>query len=174
MEIVRLMRLPISYTLYRLEIGSEQHKALMEKLRMDVVQHIENNIPAYEFILKDRIYHKNPENKITDIEKEIKSFLKTTLSKDNRWGGNESLHAISTIHRKNIVIFNENDAANMILKFNTDYNESIMIFLNANRDHYESVVNVDSQVISAIALEIIKNQTKSTFEEGVTYEIEDD
>lgn len=62
----------------------------------------------------------------------------------------------------------------MILKFNTDYNESVMIFLNASRDHYESVVNVDSQVISAIALEIIKNQTKKTFEKGVTYEIEDD
>lgn len=62
----------------------------------------------------------------------------------------------------------------MILKFNPDYNESIMIFLNSSRDHYESVVNVDFQVISAIAVETIAKQMKSNFIQGVTYKIEDD
>lgn len=95
----------VAHQLYRLEIGSEQHKALIEKLRMDVVQHIENNIPAYEFILKDRIYHKNPEKKITDIEKEIKFFLKTTLSKDNRWGGGTNLFTRYQLYTEQILLF---------------------------------------------------------------------
>lgn len=164
----------VCHQLNRLEIASDQHKTLMEKLRMDVVQHIENNIAAYEFIMKDRIYHKNPGIKIISLEKEIKSFLERSLSKDGTWGGNESLHAISTIHKKNIVIINETDDPNMILKFNPDYNESIMIFLNSDRYHYESVVNVDFQVISAIAVELIEKQTKPNFIQGVTYEIEDD
>lgn len=77
----------ICHQLHRLEIGSEQHKTLMEKLRMDVVKHIENNMTDYLFIMKDRIYHKNPGIKIIDLEKEIKCFLEQSLSKDKCWGG---------------------------------------------------------------------------------------
>lgn len=73
----------------------------------------------------------------------------------------ESLHAISNIHKKNIIIINENDEPNMILEFTPDFNESIIIFMNSIRNHYESVVNVDSQVIIALSNEIIDKQMKS-------------
>lgn len=162
----------IVHQLHRLEIESEHHKTMMRQLRMDVVKHIENNMTDYSFIMKDLIYHKNSGGKITDLEKEIQHYLKK-LSKDRFWAGNESLHAISIMYKKNIVIINENDDPNMILKFNPDFKESIIIFLNASRNHYESVVNVDTQVISAIAAEIIENQTKSVYSEGVI-EIQDD
>lgn len=162
----------IVHQLHRLEIGSEQHKTKMQQLRMDVVKHIENNITDYLFIMKDLIYHKNSGKKITNLVKEIQHYLKK-LSNDRFWAGNESLHAISIMYKKNIVIINENDKPNMILKFNPDFKESIIIFLNASRNHYESVVNADTQVISAMAADIIENETKSNFIEGVI-EIQDD
>lgn len=78
------------------------------------------------------------------------------------------------MYKKNIVIINENDDPNMIIKFTPDYNESIMIFMNASCDHYESVVNVDAQVVSAIAIGIIENQTKSNMSQAEIVVIEDE
>lgn len=164
----------VCHQLHRLEIESEQHKAAMDKLRKDVVDHIEKNMPAYSFILKDRIYQTNPAMKpIVDLEKETKCFLEK-LSKDKYWGGYESLHAISNIHKKNIIIINENDEPNMILEFTPDFNESIIIFMNSIRNHNESVVNIDSQVIIALSNEIIDKQTKSHISGNDIIEIEDD
>lgn len=167
----------VCHQLHRLEIERKQHKAAMDKLRKDVVDHIENNMPnmpVYSFIMKDRIYQTNPAmKKIVDLEKETKCFLEK-LSKDKYWGGYESLHAISNIHKKNIIIINENDEPNMILEFTSNFNESMIIFMNSIRNHYESVVNIDSQVIIALSNEIIDKQMKSHISGNDIIEIEND
>lgn len=164
----------IVHQLFHVDTESEQHVTMVQKLRMDVVKHIENNVTDYLFIMKDLIYHKNPSKKIMNIEKEIQDYLDNGLSIDKSWAGNESLNAISIMYKKNIVIINENDDPNMIMKFTSDFNETIIIFFNVTRDHYESVVDIDAQVLSAIAAELIKNQTKPGFDGDLVYLIEDD
>lgn len=162
----------VVHQLFHLDTESEQHVTMVQKLRMDVVKNIKNNVTDYLFIMKDLIYNQNPGKRIMNIEKEIQDYLDNRLSKDKRWAETESLHAISMMNKKSIVIINENDDPNMIMKFTSDFNETIIIFFNVTRDHYESVVDIDAQVLSAIAVELIKNQTKSGFDEDLVHEIE--
>lgn len=168
----------ISHQLYRCKIGSPNHNETSIKLRMDVVDHIKNNTAMFTNAIKGRIYEIDPTRKIINLQEEINFFLVHHLGRDRYFGGSETLQACSNMFRINIVIFNEKDEANMSPYFNPEFQDTIMIafrlfannskekFCNLDRNHYDSVVTLDNNIISGCSRDLIQRHIRKQIRFG--------
>lgn len=168
----------IAHQLFFVKLDSEQHAKLTAQLRKDVVEHITCNLASYTHEIKGRILESN--SNVQDIDQECKLFLKLCLPRSGFWGGFETLKAITTIHKVNIIIFNENGDCYFALPngFNTDNNRTISIaFRNANKrkrtqngnikNHYDSVVGMETEIASACSKQLIERMFKDKDMKGI-------
>lgn len=157
----------VTHQLYGCKIDSPEHTEKTQELRFKVVDHIRNNISSYNFELKGRIYEKYGKIDKSELNGRFIQYL-DVISIDGRWAGNESLVAMSDMMQKNIVIFNEKIHATVATKFDPTKKETIMLAFrlgvhssedlsNLNRNHYDSVVAINSD-------DILKETSKSLIE----------
>lgn len=129
-----------------------------KKLRSIVVEHIlkPENFSLYENMLHDRVNTKS--QSAAALTAECKLFVRHGLSRQGKWGGLESIKAVSNEYQVNVVIVKESGACNMITGSNK-YNRTIVIAyrLGTNTDgdtvycHYDSVSDMKSDDIFAAA-----------------------
>lgn len=155
----------IAHQLYRLKIGSRAHQKKTTELRARVVKHILEpaNFPSYAYQLQECVYENMKKENIKDMTTECKLYVKLVLSKKGKWGGAESIIAISELEEVNIVIFNEDGSCyvlNKTYKMNKKYQRLICIayrFLQKGdqyRKHYDSVCDIDSNVLNFVVQKI--------------------
>lgn len=159
----------VTHQLYGKKIGSLEHDEKTQELRLRIVDHIRNNISVYTHVLKGRVYEKYGKIGIHELSDRFNQYLED-LSLKGHWSGNESLMAISDMLQKNIVIFNEKIDANMVASFDTNKRETIMLAFrlknqslvdlsNVNRNHYDSVVAINSDdILKETSRSLIKKQ----------------
>lgn len=171
----------LAHQLFQNKIRSKSHKVVASNLRADVVNHIldDTKYPDFEYRLKERVYEKKNAKDVVDITLECKSFVNNELSQDKTWGGSETIKAVSDIYKVNIVEFKE-DGPCILNKFNENYNRSIAIAhrLSArttksgkqNRNHYDSVCDITSENMFAIAQRLAFIQTNG-FAQGESVDL---
>lgn len=134
---------------------------------------IKQNFDLFSHDLKNRIYELK--NEIKNIETECHFFLNHCLSQFGFWGGTESLKAISSLHNVNIIIFNENGPYYFSNVFDPSYERTISIAFrasnkfnkknqnNSNRNHYDTIVEMEDEVIVEISKGLMRQvQCKTT------------
>lgn len=165
---------------------SKEHELAVIRLRVDVVKYIHDNLKWFELELKNRIYNIKDKQvqegdrrkiKIENFEEEAKKFLHDYLSKDGFWGGSETIKAVSLMHNVNILTINENGTITYANGFNSNWKGTIMLAYRLNhflgtasfggvRNHYDSVVNIDTEntlKISEALAKLIINQNTTEF-----------
>lgn len=154
----------------------KKHMHLVKELRMDVVSHIKKNFLDFEFVLKNRIYEEANE-RVENIKKRSKKFVKTELSKDGTWGGTETIKAVGQIFGVNILVVNEKGTYHFTSGFDDLYDRIVFLAFrmnslvmggfdqlnNVNRNHYDSVVNIDGEtkILMAEQLAIAENTRRA-------------
>lgn len=116
----------------------------------------------YERLLLDRIFaarSTTKQSEIQNIEDDCQQFLDNNLTKDNCWGGSESLQAISELFNTNVVVFSEFGGVHFGNSFRPVYEEVITIAYrnwnseyqenvsNVERNHYDSIVSMSDDVL---------------------------
>lgn len=160
----------LAHQLFYSKLNSKDHKKLTAELRKNVVKHIKENFDVFAHDIKGRVFEMH--EKVEDIERECNFFVNFCLSKVGFWGGMESLKAISSVYKINILIFNENGDYYFAPPFNLNHDRTVCIaFRNAakpkanennERNHYDSVVEIDPEIISECSLQIIEKIFKNS------------
>lgn len=146
----------LAHQLWQNPITSQIHIKKTKELRAIVVEHILNPLyyHLYEKIIIDRL------NKKTAVRtSECKMFIRHGLAR-GKWGGLETLKAVSNEFHVNIVIIKEFGLCNMVTGSHT-YKNTLVIAYRMNQasvyDHYDSVSDMDSEDIFSAA-EFITNK----------------
>lgn len=146
----------LAHQLWMHKIKSKGHKQSTKELRAEVVEHILNpeHFAMYEHRLRDRVYNLSEKSgeKINDLEKECKFFVRHILSKPRTWGGAETLLAVSVLYSTNVFVFNENGSCTKIKKAGQNNNRSIAVAFRIGlneqgeeiHNHYDSVCEIGS------------------------------
>lgn len=160
----------ISHQLNGMKIDSDEHKKSAIQMRNDVITHIKNNLSQYEFDIKGRIFEKYPGRIITDLKKDCIWYIDRFLAPKTAFGGTESLKAISIIHKVNIIVFSEKGHAYFGYDYHPEYHRCVMIAFritsskanvsNTNRKHYDTVVKLNKEIISAQCKPLLQSQNK--------------
>lgn len=159
----------LAHQLFGNAINSQAHANETKKLRSAVVDHIllPENFLFFEFALQERVKEIKNEDSITDYTTECKLYVRHVLSRSGKFGGLESIKAVSDMHKVNVLVFDENDSCYIIRGSAKNYNRTILIAyrstINAagekNRMHYDSISDIDSKSIFA-SVDTIINKWK--------------
>lgn len=146
----------LAHQLFYVKLNSVEHDNATKELRMKSADHIRENYDLFAHNIKGRVFDRNVN--VVDINKESIFFVNFCLPQPGCWGGFESLKAISYVYKINIFIFNENGDYYFANGFNPSHDRSVFIaFRNANqiknhaaadRNHYDSVVEINSEILS--------------------------
>lgn len=162
--------------LYGCKLNSEDHRSKIVELRDQVVRHIGQNFHDFLHCLKGRVYEKKEKSGSSqpskDVASECVSFVSKQLS-NNAWGGMETFKAISEIHGVNIVVVNYDGSCNLpnhfdrlnertLMVFFSDFNnnQSKCLAVNSDKNHYDSIVEVEFSTLTRIAAEIIASEAQ--------------
>lgn len=155
----------LAHQLFGNAISSKKHEDETKKLRSAVVNHIllPENFSLFEFALQERVKEIKNEDSITDFTTECKLYVRHVLSRSGKFGGLESIKAVSDMYKVNVLVFDGNDSCHIIRGSAKNYNRTILIAYrltnNAtgekNRMHYDSISDIDSKSIFASADTII-------------------
>lgn len=89
--------------------------------------------------------------------------MSENLSKDGWWGGAETMKAVSLMHNVNILQINENETVYFVNGFNSGMKMTIVLAYRLNpffgispssgglRNHYDSVINIETENILRIS-----------------------
>lgn len=154
----------LSHQLYGGKIRSEEHNSSTNKIRADIVNHINQNYDSYEWALKGAVYNQ-VNGHVDNIEKACKDFLKNDLPNQFTWAGEESIRAAHEFFGVNILIINEK--GNCYFQpscFDKRLKQTIVLafrlaagldndaqYSNVDRNHYDSVVRMEQSDIYDIA-----------------------
>lgn len=159
----------ICHQLFHDPVGSTEHRHKMKKLRANVVEYIlkPENFPAFEHTLKNRVYDIKKKCEISDMTQECKLFVRHCLSKDRYWAGHEFIVAAANILRVNIFVFHENGDFYLTNSGKKIHDKSITLGYRLNYDqseynHYESVCDMDSNLLYEVVEKIKAKSTPST------------
>lgn len=160
----------LAHQLFYLKLNSQEHKQFTSKLRQKTVEHIKLNFAEFAHDIKGRVFEMR--GKVDDIDKECTFFINFCLPKAGFWGGIESLKAISEVYDVNILIFNENGDYYFAQPFNPNRDRIVSIaFRNAvkqtktenkDRNHYDSVVEIFTEIILDCSQKIIQKMLKES------------
>lgn len=138
-------------------IKNKKHIANTAKLRSDVVKHIlePENFSNYQVAVQYEMQQHDNFDDVIDSTAKCKLWVQNVLSRSGRWGGLETIQAVSNMYRVNVVIFNENGACNMVKASNDEFDRTILLAyrLGANdvHNHYDSVTDMDSDTMYTTA-----------------------
>lgn len=159
---------------FQLKVGSAKYDQEVTKLRKNVVSHINENLRNYERELLGRIYESRQRqgntSKIEENEKNglFNDFLSNYLSKQYKWGGSESIKALSEMFRANVIIFKEGEEIYFGNSFNSLYEDIIVLLYgirgqnnqNKNHNHYDSIVKLNEDALLKCTSKLMKNDAK--------------
>lgn len=157
------------HQLFQLVLGSEEHKNAVSNMRNDVVEYIKSNLDKFKSEIVGCIYNQTKtDGKIKDFKAEAKCFLDNHLSKDKKWGGRETLKAVSLKYNANIMVIDENGAISFFNGFQPDFERTLLLAYRLNqlygvsgtggpRNHYDSIANIDAEIIIKIAETLAAN-----------------
>lgn len=152
----------LTHQLWMHKINSKRHIEATKQLRADVVQHILDNFPFFEYHLKDRVYETKSSKEITDMSMECKLFVRYALANSKTWGGVETLLAVSNLYSTNIAVFNENGVCTKYKKADECYERTIAVAYRLNakegqiRNHFDSVFEANATDLYSAARHIAK------------------
>lgn len=144
--------------------GQKQVESIM-RLRSEVASFIDKNFSNFRKDLMGRVYDKfSDHSNIENMEDECRNIIKS-LSENGVWGGSESLNAISLIYEANILVINEEGDFYFVNGFNESFGKTIILAFklansmkkelknisNVHRNHYESIVKINSDIIFSLA-----------------------
>lgn len=145
------------------KINPIELKASAADLRKRVVAQIAQDPEHYKFALKTRVYehleeigedHKSARMTEAAMSMECNFFLKFCLPKYSCWGGNESILALSELHKVNVLVFSENGPAYFPVGFRPEYENTLCLAYrlangaaNQKRIHYDSVSGIEPDVL---------------------------
>lgn len=165
----------VAHQLFYMKIDSIQHKECTQKLRQEVVDHVRLNLNRFIHCLKGRVFdetdkHINGKRKKARTEEERKVYAEELTKQCNLfvknklangiWGGAESLHALSELYKINIVIINHNGSSNMIKRFDSSFDRTILLTYR-NGNHYDSAVVMNDHTILHHARTLVASDIKS-------------
>lgn len=128
----------------------------MKRLRADVVAHIKENYADFEHELKGCVMDRKENVDVNSLDMECQLYLNHCLTKAGCWGGAESIKAVSRIYKVNVVIINENGPCYLVNGFNPNHERTVLLGYRlahpesksqGNRNHYDSVINVQQDYI---------------------------
>lgn len=147
----------IAHQLFRNPIASAEHKKCTSEIRAIFVEHIlqPENFPDYFIALVDRVDDLKNQSTNDDMEMECKMYARHVLSKPGKWGGLETILAVSNIYNVSVVIFNEQGPCYVVNGKKQTNDRVIMIAyrLGLNEkgeqihNHYDSVVDIDADTV---------------------------
>lgn len=152
----------LTHQLWMHKINSKRHIEATKQLQADVVQHILDHFPFFEYHLKDRVYETKSSKEITDMSMECKLFVRYALANSKIWGGVETLLAVSNLYSTNIAVFNENGVCTKYKKADECYERTIAVAYRLNakegqiRNHFDSVFEANATDLYSAARHIAK------------------
>lgn len=165
----------VSHQLIGCELNSTAHKEAASTLRERAVSHIKDNFDSYFHDLKGRVEEQSKKKiDASAIEGECHVFLNACLPLKTCFGGYECIRAISEIEEVNIITISEEGDCYMAVDFDPNFKQSIFLSLrlaasvssksngkihNNNRNHYDSVFEIEKEVLLKIA-ELLSEREK--------------
>lgn len=112
----------VDHQLNKTKLNTRTQNLATTRFRNGVVDHIKKHRTSFEVELKGTVYDRYERKgiKCEDIKKACDDFIGGDLSKNDSWGGAESLKAISRMHLVNILVIKKN-----ICYFFNDFNERL-------------------------------------------------
>lgn len=144
------------HQLYNVKVGSNQHKALVRKLRDDVCEHIYENPEYFKNAIKLRINEENPHDSSAILDLKYTKFLEN-LAKQGFWGGSETLMAISCIYGANIVVFCENGPYYLATGYEQEKKRTLFLAyknIGGILCHYDSISDISRIVLLNCAMDL--------------------
>lgn len=156
----------LAQQIFHSKINSSEHIDQTRKLREDVVNTIKENYDLFLFDLKGRVFDMidndefdiNPES--LNIENECKRFVENLLPKENHFGGSETIKAVSMFYKTNIIVFLENSRCIFGTAFDGSYTKIACIPYRKCRNHYDSVRNMQANLIYNVAEQLLNIDEK--------------
>lgn len=151
----------IAHQIFGAQLKSDELDYQSKEPRADVVAFIKANMSLFKWYMLGSIYAKNPTEEIKDQNKACERYL-LKLSKDRYWAGMEAVRAISMIRNVNILVINEKGDSAYPCGFQNNCNQTIIIAYKfavgseEKRDHYDSVIYVDPEIMFYLTKEIKK------------------
>lgn len=145
--------------LYYLKNETEEHSLKTAELRRKVVVHIRDNFDKYKQVIEGRILEEAEENgeQVTDLENQCYSFIEEDLPKAGRWGGMETIMAVSEMFGVNILTFNEKGPFCFPNGyFELSYRRTLFLAYRLgsritgrllNYNHYDSICGIDAELL---------------------------
>lgn len=133
---------------------------------------MKNNLDKYERDIRDRIQKKFSGKSNLTLE-DCGKFLDEHLSKNSSWCGSETFKALADMLKINILVFSEKGCVYFANLFEPKFDRTVMIAFriadtlnadisNRNRNHYDSVVKVETNTITTSVHDLITKYLKSS------------
>lgn len=150
----------ITHQLWPGSTTDKTHIKKTKQLRSDVVEHIlkPDNFSMYEIAVQETMGSTNNLD-VADATIKSKLWVRNKLSRSGKWGGLETIKAVSNMYRVNVVIFNEDSACYMIKGSDAEFERTILLAYRlgigtdgeAVYNHYDSVCDMDSDTMLTAA-----------------------
>lgn len=157
----------LCHQLFEVQLDSPTADEYVKKLRSAVVNYIRANIGHFKHELKGRLFD---EKIATNNQASVgeKKFLES-LEGSSKWGGAESLKAVSLIYKVNIVIITENDCCYLASGFKTQYDRTVILAHRAfgnSYNHYDSVCEMKNEFVYRSMKSIVITIKKCFFDKS--------
>lgn len=159
----------LAHQLYDLKVDSNAHSDATDNLRKEIVEYIGEHMSDFEAELNGRVLEKKSRKNIDDMEVERRFIVKFCLPMHRYWGGEESIKAVSIIHKVNIIIFNEDGPFYFPTDFNKDYDRCVVLayrLSGKSRNHYDSVNEVDEEYLHACVKRLVETKISKSCHEN--------
>lgn len=155
----------LAHQIYRYDLNSAEHKQATQKLRMDVVNYIEENYEEFKQQLCGHIVGLEENgfseslglHEIDDIDAKCKHLLNDCMIKSGFWASGESLKATACLHDVNIIVFYEEGPIYCVHKTGQLSEQTVVIAFRlldsetGSRNHYDSVYYISAPEIYTTA-----------------------
>lgn len=164
----------LAHQLFGNDINSSKHITATNKLRGDIVKHIQENYAQFDHELCGHVYELKESkrsseiNDISDLGEACNYLLNQYLTVPGNWGGIESLKAVVHLHSVHVIILYENGPIHLI---SSDQQAEKVVLLAYRlapgesdlRNHYDSICNMSASTIyemsKILAVKITQTQS---------------
>lgn len=153
------------HQLFGYKIDSNEHTEATRQLRQKIVDHISENFSSFEGAIQCRVEDEFNLSQMEDNKNACQIFLNDYLTRDDHWGGHETIQAVQEIYRVNILIIRELSTYNYFHRFDEPNTRVLLLAYRlgnkSNRhshNHYDSVCKIDEDVIWNLVEFISKRQ----------------
>lgn len=129
------------------------------KLRKEISNYIKTNIKSYEQIMQSRIEQMRKDKKTFKVTS--RSFAANYLSKNDIFGGIETVKAVSDKYRVNIITIDDGGTVIPPIFFDKTFGRMLLICFRGD-SHYQSVVNASPSFIASISNQLFEEFKKKT------------